>query len=360
MKRKILIIVLCLILVGIFATTYHMQLVGADSGFDSSYDSGGGSWSSGSDWGGSSWDSDYDSTGSGDWNIQDLWIMFLLFIIVVVVVLLKYLFEFIINKFLDSHIGINISNTITDITIETKILLILVGLFILTAIVGLLIGFKTIIYSLLNIFGALGLIVFVIWASNVHISFIRKKSTQKRITILTNDDIVNLSGKEFNIEKFKKQVFNIYKELQIAWMNFDYGKIKELISDEMYNMYTNQLETLKIKNQQNIMSDIELINCEITEYCKLNNKEIFKVYMSVNCHDYIINIKNNKVLRGKKHKKITLGYILTFERNIEIVNHCPQCGSDVKNLTECKYCKSKIVNNNDKLKMTKKQIVSQK
>ena len=206
----------------------------------------------------------------------------------------------------------------------------------------------------------LGLIVFVIWASNVRISFIRKKSTQKRITILTNDDIVNLSGKEFNIEKFKKQVFNIYKELQIAWMNFDYGKIKELVSDEMYNMYTNQLETLKIKNQQNIMSDIELINCEITEYCKLNNKEIFKVYMSVNCYDYIINIKNNKVLRGKKHKKLTLGYILTFERNIEIVNHCPQCGSDVKNLTECKYCKSKIVNNNDKLKMTKKQIVSQK
>ena len=39
MKKRVWIIILCLLLVGVFATTFHMQLVGADSGFDSSYDS---------------------------------------------------------------------------------------------------------------------------------------------------------------------------------------------------------------------------------------------------------------------------------------------------------------------------------
>ena len=143
-------------------------------------------------------------------------------------------------------------------------------------------------------------------------------------------------------------------------MNFYYNKIKELVSDEMYNMYTNQLETLKVKNQQNIMSDIEFIEGYITDYKKVNNKEIFKIYLSVSCYDYIINTKNNMTVRGNKNIKLTLSYVLTFERNIEIVNYCPQCGADVKNLTECSYCKSKIVNNNNNLKMTKKEIKSQK
>ena len=40
MKKSVWIIVICLLLVGVFATTYNISLVGADSGFDSSYDSG--------------------------------------------------------------------------------------------------------------------------------------------------------------------------------------------------------------------------------------------------------------------------------------------------------------------------------
>lgn len=52
--------------------------------------------------------------------------------------------------------------------------------------------------------------------------------------------------------------YHIYRQLQVAWMNFDYDKIKELVSDEMYNMYVNQLETLKVKNQKNMMEEINM------------------------------------------------------------------------------------------------------
>ena len=40
MKKRVWIIVLCLLLVGVFIATTHIELVGADSGFDSSYDGG--------------------------------------------------------------------------------------------------------------------------------------------------------------------------------------------------------------------------------------------------------------------------------------------------------------------------------
>lgn len=41
-----------------------------------------------------------------------------------------------------------------------------------------------------------------------------------------------------------------YTELQTAWMNFDYNKIKPLTTDELYKTYKSGLDTLKEKKQK--------------------------------------------------------------------------------------------------------------
>ncbi len=316
MKKSIVFIILGLFVFSIFLNVVNMSPVGADSGFDSSYDSGG-SWDSGS-----SWDSD-SSGGDGDPRIAGLMFISIGAVVVYYVLAAK------VFKFKDIH----------KFPIWYKV--IYKSLFFL--IIYLLLDLDILIISIMFYI----IIRIIMKSSNKNTKMITVKTERKIIAGIDNEKIVT-------------DAFENYKELQIAWMNFDYDKIKELVSDEMYNMYINQLETLKIKNQKNIMSDIEFIEGYITGYKKTNNKETIKIYLSVICHDYIINTKNNMTVRGNKNRKLTLSYILTFERNVEITKYCPQCGADVKNLTECKYCKSKIVNNNDKLKMTKKQIVSQK
>ena len=55
---KISLIVVFLLSLSFFSLK-QIENIKADSGWDSSYDSGG-SWDSGSDFGGSSWDNDYD------------------------------------------------------------------------------------------------------------------------------------------------------------------------------------------------------------------------------------------------------------------------------------------------------------
>jgi len=319
MKKSIVFIILGLVVFGIFLNVVNISPVGADSGFDTSYDSGGSDWDSGS-----SWDSD-SGGGSGDGDPRVAGLMFIsLGAVVVYYVLAAKVFKF---------------KDILKFPLWYRI------------------GYKSliflIIYLLLDLDVLISAIIFYI------IIRIGMKTSNKKMNIYTKP-VKRKIIEGIDSEKIVNDAFENYKDLQIAWMNFDYDKIKELVSDEMYNMYTNQLETLKIKNQQNIMSDIEFIEGYITDYKKVNNKETFKIYLSVSCYDYIINAKNNMTVRGNKNRKLTLSYILTFERSIEIVNHCPQCGADVENLTECNYCKSKIVNNHDKLKMTKKQIVSQK
>ena len=319
MKKSIIFIILGLFIFSIFLNVVNISPVGADSGFDSSYDSGGSDWDSGS-----SWDSDSGSGGGdGDPRVEGL--MF----ISLGAVVLYYVLAAKVFKFKD----------ILKFPLWYRI------------------GYKSliflIIYLLLDLDVLIGAIVFYI------IIRIGMKTSNNKMNKYTKP-IKRKIVEGIDSEKVVSDAFENYKDLQIAWMNFDYDRIKELVSDEMYNMYTNQLETLKIKNQQNVMSDIEFIEGYVTDYKKVNNKETIKVYMSVSCYDYIINTKNNMTVRGNKNRKLTLTYILTFERNVEIVKQCPQCGADVENLTECDYCKSKIVNNHDKLKMTKKQIISQK
>lgn len=329
MNKKILIAIICLFVVGLFTATYNVLLVGADSGFDTSYDSGRG-WDSGSDWGGSSWDSG--SSSSGESSLDP--ITFLLII-----------FGFF--TFWFYHV---IAEKILKIKDEKKYPKIYK------------IGYPFLIFFIIFfIFGGAYFLISIIFYFVIRIViFIEaKKSKKLKEKIVLNKNTNNLLDKDFDELEFNKQVFNIYKDLQIAWMNFDYDKIKELANDEICNMYVNQLETLKIKNQQNIMSNIEYLEGYIIDYKKVNNKEIFKVYLCVSCYDYIINTKNNNIVRGNKNKKVILSYVLTFERNVEVIKYCSQCGAHISDVTECPYCRSKIVNNTSKLKMTKKEIKSQ-
>lgn len=60
-------------------------------------------------------------------------------------------------------------------------------------------------------------------------------------------------------EKIAEEAYQIYYDIQMAWMDFDYDVLKTLVTDELFHMYKNQLETLKMKNQQNIMSNFELV-----------------------------------------------------------------------------------------------------
>ena len=329
MKRNLLILILCLFLVGVFATTYRISTVGADSGFDTSYDSGS-SWDSSSSWdSGSSWDSSSDyssdsyssSGGSSDpagllTGIYPVWSGSGLIILTINLLHERRKnIKFMIFYILSMVALLAIEYFLSD---DFMFVFIFENIFFIPVVIG---CFITIVIKLF-----------------------KKKNKRKD---LHEDKIVDDS-------------FNIYKDLQTAWMNFDYDKIKKLVSDEMYNMYLNQLETLKIKNQKNMMEHIKFRNGYIKEYKKIKNKEIIEIYLTVSCYDYIINTESNEVVRGSKYEELTLSYILTFERNIKVINKCPQCGASVKNLTECPYCKSKIVNNTTNMILVKKQMISQK
>lgn len=284
LKKVTIYLVLFLTLI-VGANTIKITKVDADSGFDSSYDSGGSSWSGSSDsWdSSSSWDSSDSSSGSGEPA------SFTSFMIVVVIFI----------------------------------------------------------------------VVFII------VNEISKRKTEANQTIKSKDmdlDLISKIDPNLNLYEFKNEAFNIYKDVQEAWMNLDDGKIRTLTTDELYNMYSMQLDTLRVKNEKNIMKEINLVTASLTNLKIENNIETATVIMTVNCYDYIVD-SQNKVVRGNDKNKIEITYELTYIKSVgEKVNKCPNCGAEINddNSTTCEYCRAIITRNTSKWVLSKKQSLNQR
>lgn len=283
--KKVTIYLILFLTIVVGANTIKITKVDADSGFDSSYDSGGSSWGGSSDsWdSSSSWDSSDSSSGSGKpASLTSLMIVVVLFIVVFV--------------------------------IENEI---------------------------------------------------SKRKTEKKQIIKSKDmdlDLISKIDPNLNLYEFKNEAFNIYKDVQEAWMNLDDGKIRTLTTDELYNMYSMQLDTLKVKNEKNIMKEINLVTASLTNLKIENNIETATVIMTVNCYDYIVD-SQNKVVRGNDKNKIEITYELTYIKSVgEKVNKCPNCGAEINddNSTTCEYCRAIITRNTSKWVLSKKQSLNQR
>lgn len=322
--------------------TYKPILIRADSGFDSSYDSGGSSSGSSSS---SSGKSNYD--GSSDNNISILTvvtvIIFTIFIILLCIFRSSKAYKLIFTIFL-----------VTFFVIYPLIFAIIILSILLSLTKTNLIAILISIFAILTIF--IIVIKKLIKTAKESINEIIETSNLLK---LTNEEIQNKLP-DFNIEEFNKIVFNNYKDIQDSWMNFDLDTIKNLVSDEIYNMYSMQLDTLKVKGQKNIMENINYVDNYICDIKIENSTTIISTILSVTCYDYIID-SNNKVIRGNKNKELCYTYRLTFIKNNKTINTCPNCGAtiDSKKDTTCPYCSATIVNNNSEWIMTKKEMLKQ-
>lgn len=148
-----------------------------------------------------------------------------------------------------------------------------------------------------------------------------------------------------NASEFCKMVYEKYVSIQEAWSNFDYDKLRGLLTDELYNSYVMQLETLKTNKQKNIMSDFECIETKITKVSDENGIINVVTYLRVQMFDYVVD-SNDKVVRGSKDDKIDIQYIIKFVKTDESkIDTCPNCGAKIDFTTggKCKYCRSNIV-----------------
>ena len=182
-----------------------------------------------------------------------------------------------------------------------------------------------------------------------------------------NTSYQNVSDNDYNNyftiskEELKNKINKHFIDVQESWMNFNYDDLRKLCTDELYNQYKTQLETLKLKNEQNIMSDFNVKEVSIYNIKKVNNITEISVYLDIKFRDYVINTNSNKVVRGNKKIYFNNSYELTFVMsNKDKLINCPSCGAPIEVISSnvCPYCKNTIVQTSEELVLSKKKIVS--
>lgn len=178
-----------------------------------------------------------------------------------------------------------------------------------------------------------------------------------------SDDKIREIDASIDKEKLKQEVFEIYKNVQESWMNFDFDNLRKYTTDELYNMYNSQLKVLKAKKQKNIMKDIVYKNAKVVDINIDNGIEKIIVYLNVEQYDYVVDT-NDKVVRGVSNYKNNVDYLITVTRSMKnnSIDKCPNCGAKIDIISGgvCPYCDSTIINSTDKFVMSKKECINQR
>ena len=164
----------------------------------------------------------------------------------------------------------------------------------------------------------------------------------------------------YDSKVLKEELYKLFVDIQNAWMEFDYEKLRSLCTDELYNTYKAQLYVLKAKKQKNIMHDYKLITSKIDSIKEENDTVTIIVFMEVELYDYVVNDKN-KVVRGTKKNTLINNYEMTFVRGIGTsTTTCPNCGKELDDSPSsvCKYCGSNIVKNSNKFVLSRKKNIN--
>ncbi|MCI8330911.1 MAG: Tim44 domain-containing protein [Bacilli bacterium] len=213
----------------------------------------------------------------------------------------------------------------------------------------------------------INIIVLIIFVYIIYKSMTKAKTQNKVTTDMKYKispikiEVIKEVLPDFDKNQFRQTTFKIYKDIQEAWMEFDYETLKENTTNELYNTYRSELIALKAKKQKNIMKDFELLDFEIVDMEKGIENISLKIRALIKCYDYVID-KNEKVVRGTDKRKVVYNYEMTFTKGLsKNKNKCPNCNAPLEkeNTSICPYCNSTVINTNYDWVLSKKQMISQ-
>ena len=168
----------------------------------------------------------------------------------------------------------------------------------------------------------------------------------------------------FNTEELQIELFDVYKDIQLAWAENNIKPVRKLLTDELFNNYKMQIDTMVSMNQRNVMKDIVFKRMNVIDVTRNNNIEQVKVVMEVTCKDYVVETIDGieEVIKGDSYYDMIYDYEMTFVRNIKKkTKKCPNCGNKLDDAmsTQCEYCGGVIIHETDHFVLAKKEMLKQ-
>ena len=203
------------------------------------------------------------------------------------------------------------------------------------------------------------ILVCALGSKNGNTSKFGNSTNNYSMKLMTQEEINQIDPSISAVELMPK-VFDLFVDVQKAWTNFDYDKLRSLLGDELFNNYKMQLETLELEMGKNIMDNFTFIDGGILSITKNELTEEVRVKLHIQMTDYVINTATNEVKHGDPNKVMDNNYVITLERSIrEEIHNCPNCGGELKDNAsqKCPYCDAILVKGSKDFVMVKKENV---
>ena len=151
--------------------------------------------------------------------------------------------------------------------------------------------------------------------------------------------------KEFSEAKFKTYVNNVFVQIKLGFMSSNLERVKHFMSEELYQGYVKNLDSLKQKNHIMMYDELNAYDVSIVKCEKIEDRLRITVNLISRALEYTIDKNTRKIISGDNTKRITRNNLLVFEKKIasdtqKIGRVCEACGAtiDVNQNGKCSYC----------------------
>jgi predicted lipid-binding transport protein (Tim44 family) len=127
-------------------------------------------------------------------------------------------------------------------------------------------------------------------------------------------DAIRRTDPSFDEAAFKDFAQDVFFKLQGAWMRQDVSLIRDLVTPELFDVLSRDLEELKAKGQINRLENIAVRQVEITEAWQEQGLDYLTVGFFANLLDYTVDAKTNAVVAGSNTEPIKFEEYWTFVR----------------------------------------------
>lgn len=165
-------------------------------------------------------------------------------------------------------------------------------------------------------------------------------------------DALRESDPNFSQNAFLSRVSNMFMQLQEAWTDKDWKRVRPFEHDQIFHMHNEQLNRFIENGQTNVIEDIAILDTRLESYEQDGPYEYLNVIIRARFKDYIIDDASGQMIKGFKDRPVTMTYRWKImrrrgtktEHSDTMVTQCPNCGANMSIGQNgiCEYCGSEV------------------
>ncbi|MBQ7594975.1 MAG: TIM44-like domain-containing protein [Synergistaceae bacterium] len=163
---------------------------------------------------------------------------------------------------------------------------------------------------------------------------------------------------EFDEERIKTLMSNLYVQMQDTWHAKDISSLRPYMTDAFFAQMDRQLEQFRKTGRTDFTENIAVLNVGLKGWRQSAGKDYITVSLTSRIVSYVLDDVTGKLLSGDKNREKFMEYEIELTRKSgEITSaeaegtrseRCPHCGAPLKlnASAQCEYCGSVITSVN--------------